>query len=127
MKKNVKTLIEKLLAEKGVPPAPPEEAPAAPPAPEGGDEGGGLPPEGPEPIANENGSISYTPSEEGSVTEDVISFLKAVKATCGDCWPEIEAAVAEGLQDGEEDPGFGDDMLGKLGAGEEAPAAPPAE
>lgn len=119
MKKNVKQVLERLLAEDKGAPAP--DLDDAPPAggPDLGDEGGGEPPieggEGEtEAIANDNGSISYLPTEESDPTLDVISFLKAFKDACPDCWGAISEAVANGLEDGEEG--------GEGGEGAPAPA-----
>ena len=108
MKKNVKQVLERLLAEDKGAPAPAPDLDDAPPAggPALGDEGGEAPIEGgegeTEAIANENGSISYLPTEESDPTLDVISFLKAFKDACPDCWGAISEAVAAGLEDGEE-------------------------
>lgn len=104
MKKNVQEVLSRLLAENDDAPAPDLDSndlvdPGA--GPELGDEGE------PEAITNESGTISFVPSEDSDPGLEVISFLKAVKEACPDCWGAISEAVANGLEDEEGAPGEG--------------------
>lgn len=105
MKSNVKELVSRLLEErKDMPSGPFPEAGASPAEGEGA--------EGYDSVANENGTITYSPAEESDPTEDVVSFLKAFRDACPDCWPAVADAVANDLEDSEE---------GALPPGEGAP------